>query len=75
MSWGAQRVNFAQLVKLYTATRESESRYSPAECTGAKKVPIYDRDPQGVCTSHVERMNLNIRMELANDDSINECFQ
>jgi hypothetical protein len=41
MSLGAQHVDFAQLVKLYTADREGEQRYSPPECTGCKKVPIY----------------------------------
>ena len=64
MSLGAQRVDFAQLVKIYVANREGEARYSPAECTGAVKVPIYGNpDMDKVCTSHVERMNLNIRME------------
>ncbi|MFY9555886.1 MAG: hypothetical protein WAV47_14340, partial [Blastocatellia bacterium] len=56
----AERVDFAQLVKIYVAHREGESRYSPAECTGAKKVAIYGNpDPTKICTSHVERMNLN----------------
>ncbi len=54
LSLGAQRVDFAQLVKIYVAPREGEQRYSPAECTGAKKVPIYgNSDPAKVCTSHV----------------------
>jgi IS1 family transposase len=65
MSLGAQHVDFAQLVKLYSNTPEGpQTRYSPADCTGAKKVPIYGNpDPDKVCTSHVERMNLNIRMD------------
>jgi IS1 family transposase/transposase-like protein len=64
MSLGAQRVDFAQLVKLYAQDRDGEARYSPAQYTGAKKVPIYGNpDPDKVCTSHVERMNLNIRMD------------
>lgn len=65
MSLGAQRVDFAQLVKIYANSPEGpQTRYSPAECTGARKVPIYGNpDPAKVCTSHVERMNLNIRME------------
>jgi len=63
MSLGAQHVDFAQLVKLYTNTREGEARYSPAECTGAKKVPIYGNpDMEKVSTSHIERHNLSIRM-------------
>src|SRR5436853_4289842 len=39
LSLGAQHVDFAQLVKLYANNPENETRYSPAECTGAKKVP------------------------------------
>jgi transposase-like protein/IS1 family transposase len=63
LSLGAQRVDFAQLVKIYVAPREGEARYSPAECTGAKKLAIYGNpNMEKVCTSHVERQNLNIRM-------------
>src|SRR5262249_8229550 len=65
LSLGAQRVDFAQLVKLYSASPEPDTRYSPAECIGAKKVAIYGNpDMDRVCTSHVERQNLNIRMAM-----------
>jgi hypothetical protein len=43
----------------------SEARYSPAECTGAKKIAIYGNpDMDKVSTSHVERMNLNFRTSM-----------
>ncbi len=62
MSLGAQKVNFAQLVKLYAAGQD-ETRYSPAECIGCNKLPIYrNPDMAAVSTSHVERSNLTMRM-------------
>lgn len=59
-------VDYAQLVKLYGSTGGNgpEKRYSPAKCTGIKKKRIQgDPDESSVSTSHVERMNLSIRMQ------------
>jgi transposase-like protein/IS1 family transposase len=57
------RVDYAQLVKMYAQPAEGERRYSPAECIGAKKIPVIGNpDPARINTSHVERMNLTIRM-------------
>jgi IS1 family transposase len=57
-------VDYAQLVKLYGPTSESaKGRCSPAECTGARKMPIEGKpDPKHISTSFSERQNLNIRM-------------
>jgi IS1 family transposase len=57
-------VDYAMLVKSYGETSESaKSRYSPAECTGAKKVPVEGKpDHKHISTSYAERNNLNIRM-------------
>lgn len=58
------RVDYAQLVKQYAAPTEGERRYSPAECIGAKKFPVIGNpDPARINTSHVERINLTIRMQ------------
>ncbi|MGB6690899.1 MAG: IS1 family transposase [Terracidiphilus sp.] len=57
------RADYAQLVKVYGVSRDGEQRYSPPEVLDAVKTyimgnPDYDR----ICTSHVERQNLSIRM-------------
>ena len=59
------RVDFAQLVKVYTAADDPDRRYSPASVVNAIPVPRWgDPDPQSICTSHVERKNLTMRMQL-----------
>lgn len=59
-------VDYAQLVKLYGSIggKSAEIRYSPAECTGIRKRRVEGNpDAAHVSTSHVERMNLSIRMQ------------
>jgi len=59
-------VDFAQLVKLYgeLGGNSPERRYSPAQCNGAIKRRVEGNpDINHVSTSHVERMNLSIRMQ------------
>jgi IS1 family transposase len=56
-------IDYAMLVKIYGQAPEGQRRYSPAECTGARKTRIEGNpDPKHVSTSYVERQNLNIRM-------------
>ena len=56
-------VDFAQLVKIYAATGTAVGRYSPPEIIDVhSKVICGNPFPPDICTSHVERANLSIRM-------------
>jgi hypothetical protein len=58
------RVDFVQLVKTYSSTQEV-TRYSPATITSAEKRPQFGNpDPDSICMSHIERLNLTIRMNM-----------
>jgi transposase-like protein/IS1 family transposase len=58
------QVDFAQLIKVYSSSQET-TRYSPASIIGIEKLPIFGApDEQRVSTSHIERMNLSVRMQL-----------
>lgn len=59
-------VDYAMLVKIYGTSPESaKGRYSPAECTGARKETIEGNpDPKHVSTSFAERQNLTMRMHM-----------
>jgi len=57
------RVDFAQLIKVYGVNRDGEQRYSPAEVVDSVPVEIMGRPVRSrICTSHIERQNLSIRM-------------
>ena len=61
----SDRVDFAQLIKVYRASVAGEARYSPAEVVSTEVVPVIgDPNPSRICTSHVERQNLTMRMQI-----------
>lgn len=57
-------VDFAQLIKNYQNT-SSQGRYSPARIIGTDKKAVYGNpEMDRVCTSHIERSNLTLRMQV-----------
>jgi IS1 family transposase len=64
-AWSHSTVDYGQLVKHYNEVpTEERRRYSPSRFVSAEKKAILgEPDPNFISTSHVERQNLNIRME------------
>lgn len=63
-AFGWDKVDYSILVKYFKSDGHSHGKYSPGVCTGVRRVGVLGNpDSEAASTSHVERLNLTLRMQ------------